>query len=162
MNQKVYDCGRCFLKPRVAKKLKNALLALQKYNYGLILYDCYRPAPVQHKLWQITPDRRYVAPPQKGSMHSRGIAIDLSLTDSLGRALDMGTPYDFFGPEAAPSYQKLSKTIRKRRKILKEVLTKQGFVQARSEWWHFSFPDKTYSLQDWQWVCPITDNQRER
>ncbi len=154
MQQQVYACGRCFLKTLTAQALDRALKVLLSKGYGLILYDCYRPAPVQQKLWEITPDKRFVAPPDKGSTHSRGMAVDLSMTDLGGTVLDMGTDYDYFGPEAAPSYSDLSDEILQRRQILREALWMEGFGQARSEWWHFSLRNSPSPLYQWEWKCP--------
>ena len=76
---RLYDCGRCFLHPTVAKALQRAAEDFKKQGYKIILFDCYRPLSIQRKLWEKVPDARYVTPLAKGSMHNRGAAIDLSL-----------------------------------------------------------------------------------
>lgn len=149
----IYPCGRFFLKPEVAKALQKAKEVLEKEGYGLILFDGYRPRPAQQKLWDKVPNPDYVAPPVEGSMHNRGVAIDLSLTDRDGKELNMGTPYDFFGPEAHHDYSQLPAEILERRLKLKSVMESHGFQSIRTEWWHYSFTKSTYPLDDWQWPC---------
>jgi D-alanyl-D-alanine dipeptidase len=151
--QTLYPCGRCLLRPAVARALLEVLEDLRSQGYGLKLFDCYRPHPVQEQLWEATPDRRYVTDPAKGSMHNRGAAVDLTLTDPEGRELDMGTGYDYFGREAWHSYEQLPDTILQRRKILKAALEAQGFSGIRTEWWHYSFRKKAFPVSDYQWPC---------
>ena len=154
MQLQVYDCGRCFLRPRVAAALERAAITLQRQGYGLLLYDCYRPRPAQQKLWDVTPDPRYVTPPAKGSMHNRGAAVDLTLTDlTTGDTLDMGTPYDYFGREAWPAYTDLPQPILERRTHLKAALLAEGFKGIRTEWWHFAYPGTAAPLSAWEWPC---------
>jgi D-alanyl-D-alanine dipeptidase len=93
VKEKMYECPRCFLRPDVARAIAKAHKALQKKGYGLKMYDCYRPRPIQWKLWNKVPDTRYVADPRKGSMHNRGMAVDLTIVDKNGQELDMGTDF---------------------------------------------------------------------
>ena len=53
----------------------------KKLGYKLKIFDAYRPVNVQKKLWDILPDANFIAPPEKGSPHSRGVAVDLTLVD---------------------------------------------------------------------------------
>ncbi len=108
---------------------------------------------MQWELWEKTPDPRYVTNPKKGSMHNRGMAIDLTLTDMDGNELDMGTSYDHFGPEAHPAYKKLPEPVLKRRKLLRRIMKKVGFRPIRTEWWHFSFMGRMHSISEWEWAC---------
>lgn len=153
VEEKMYDCGRCFLRPEVAQKVVKVHQQLQARGLGLKMFDCYRPRPIQWKLWEKVPDKRYVSDPRKGSMHNRGAAVDLTIVDSRGQPLDMGTTYDFFGPEAWSTYQNLSDTVLANRKLLKSVLEAEGFRGIRTEWWHFSYPGKGYALSDMLWNC---------
>ena len=153
---KLYDCGRCFLHPTVAKALLLAAEDFKKLGYKIILFDCYRPLSIQRKLWQKVPDPRYVTPPTKGSMHNRGAAVDISLQEITSKKeLDMGTPYDFFGNEAYMDYQNLSAVASKNRKLLHSTLIKYGFRPIRTEWWHFSFSGSGAGISEWNWSCPL-------
>lgn len=153
VQEKMYECGRCFLRPEAARAVVAAQRELQKRGLALKMFDCYRPRPVQWKLWEKVPDKRYVSDPRKGSMHNRGAAVDVTLTDSTGRQLEMGTPYDFFGPEAHFSYRALPDSVRANRALLRETMMEQGFLPIRTEWWHFSFAEKSYELSDMLWKC---------
>lgn len=152
--KKIYPCGRCFVRPEVAEKL----LLIQKdlkerYGFGLKLFDCYRPAPAQQRLWDAVPDPDYVTPPAKGSMHSKGLAVDLTIVDKNGNDLNMGTPYDFFGREAHHDYEDFAADIQKNRVLIKKVMELHGFNSIRTEWWHYSLTKKSYPLSDWEWQC---------
>lgn len=154
VQEKIYPCARCFLKPQVANALIKVNRTLIQKGYQLKLFDCYRPAPAQQILWNKVPDSLYVAPPAKGSMHSRGMTLDLTLTDLQGNEIDMGTPYDFFGPEAHPDYPKLSPVVIKHRKMLSEAMRLGGFQPITTEWWHFTYGSGYPPLEDWEWLCP--------
>ncbi len=151
--QKIYDCARCYLRPEAAESLLKVQQDLQeKFGYSLKIFDCFRPRAYQQRLWDIVPNADYVTPPAKGSMHSRGLAVDLTLVDEQGNELDMGTPFDFFGEEAHYSYNH-SDAIKRNRWILKSTMEKQGFGGIRTEWWHFSYRNKSYPLDEWIWEC---------
>lgn len=153
MDQQIYDCGRCFLEKDTKRRLDSVAIELRKEGYRLLLFDCFRPLPFQQKLWDIKPSANYVTPPWKGSMHNRGLAIDLSLEDSTGTQVDMGTSFDFFGPKAHSMYQGLPKKIIENRKRLRSAMKKHGFTGIRTEWWHFSNKNVTSELSEWQWSC---------
>lgn len=150
---KIYDCPRCLLRPEAAKALVKAHKMLQKRGLGLKMFDCYRPRPYQQRLWDKVPNPDYVTPPAKGSMHSRGAAVDLTIVDSKGKELDMGTPYDFFGVEAHTDNRKLPARVLANRRLLTETLESVGFKGIRTEWWHFSWQRKDYPLSDYVWPC---------
>ena len=149
----IYDCPRCFLRPETARALVRAQAILKKQNLGLKLYDCYRPRPYQQRLWDKVPDPNYVMPPAKGSMHSRGAAVDLTLVDAKGNELDMGTSYDFFGPQAHYDYERLPAQVLANRRLLRRTMEAVGLKGIRTEWWHFSYQGKKFPLSDWVWPC---------
>lgn len=150
----MYDCGACYLRPEVAVAVGQAHQMLKEQGYGgLKMFDCYRPRPIQQKLWDKVPDARYVTPPWKGSMHNRGLAVDLTIIDSLGHQLDMGTRFDYFGVEGYHTYLGHSDEIQANRTLLKETLSKVGFRHIRTEWWHYSYRKVTYPISDWVWGC---------
>ncbi len=150
---KMYDCPRCFFRPAVAKALVKAHKALKKKGFGLKMYDCYRPRPIQWKLWNKVPDPRYVADPRKGSMHNRGMAADLTIVDSEGKELDMGTGFDFFGKEAYHNYTDLPKQVLDNRKLLLNTMAAVGMKFTTTEWWHYSYKPKAFPIDDWVWEC---------
>jgi D-alanyl-D-alanine dipeptidase len=86
-----------------------------------------------------------VADPREHSIHNYGSAIDLTVADEKGNALDMGTKFDFFGELAYPSKErellsknKLSKKAYENRQILRNAMKSAGFMPIEYEWWHFN------------------------
>jgi D-alanyl-D-alanine dipeptidase len=153
VNAKMYDCGRCFLRPAVARALVAVHHQLQKQGLGLKMFDCYRPRPIQWKLWKIVPDPRYVADPRIGSMHNRGAATDLTIVDSTGRELDMGTDFDFFGKAAHHDFHGLPENVLKNRQMLLTIMEQHGFQHIRTEWWHYSYKPESFPIAGWVWHC---------
>jgi D-alanyl-D-alanine dipeptidase len=151
--KQIYPCGRCFLRKEVIAALAKAEEELNGKGYKFVLFDCYRPSPAQQKLWDIVPNPDYVTPPEKGSMHNRGLAVDLSLTDMNGMMLNMGTAYDFFGKEAHIDFLEHPKQVLNNRLLLKETMEKYGFKGIRTEWWHFSFQNLNSPIASWEWEC---------
>ncbi len=154
--EKMYPCSRCFLRPEVAKAVVKAQGLLNKKGYGLKMLDCYRPRPIQQKLWDKVPNPSYVTPPGKGSMHNRGSAVDLTLVDENGKELDMGTPFDFFGKEAHQDYEDLPEEILQRRELLRETMRKVSLYPIRTEWWHYYYAPGAptgHELSDMIWKC---------
>ncbi len=155
MEQRIYDCGRCFYRPPVAAALASVQRELEARGLGLKLFDCYRPQPYQQRLWDVLPDARYVANPARGSLHSRGAAADLTLINlDTGVELDMGTPYDYFGEEAYTTTTDLPPHVLQNRALLQDVMARNTFAAIRTEWWHFNFLGPRQPLSEWVWACP--------
>jgi len=156
MKTQVYDCPKCLLRKKVAQAVIKAHKDLQALGYGgLKMYDCYRPFFVQFKLWEVAPRKGYVADPTDGvgSMHNRGQAVDLTIVDSLGKELEMGTAYDFFGKEAHPGYMGHPKEVIANRQLLAQTLAKYGFGGVKSEWWHFSYRQRSFKTSNEPFDC---------
>jgi D-alanyl-D-alanine dipeptidase len=154
VGEKIYPCPRCYLHPVLAKKVKLLQKDVSKrYGWSLKLFDCYRPRPAQKRLWTIKPDPNYVTDPQLGSMHNRGLAVDLTLVDKNGREMDMGTPFDFFGTASHSDYTDLPQTVIKNRSILRKLMELHGLKGIRTEWWHYSLQSISAPLSDWEWQC---------
>ena len=153
VKEKMYDCNRCFLRPEVAQKIVEAHLMLQEGGLGLKMLDCFRPRPIQQKLWDKFKNPLYVTDPAKGSMHNRGAAVDLTIVDPDGKQLDMGTAFDYFGKEAHHAYTNLSKEVLANRKLLLETMQAVELHPITTEWWHYSFRGERYELSDMLWDC---------
>ena len=136
LKTKVYDCEACYLRYKTVKALIKANEKFIKKGYKIMLFDCYRPLDIQKKMWQIVSNPNYVADPKKGSIHNRGGAVDITLVDSTGVAIDMGTPFDFFGIEASHDYENLADEVKENRRMLRKIMTRSGFRIFESEWWH--------------------------
>lgn len=148
------DLDNAYLQPEIARKLAKAstFLRVKHPGYRLLVYDAARPNAVQYILWDALDELKiparqkpqYVADPKIGSIHNFGCAIDLTVADEKGAPLDMGTPYDFFGPLAYPRMEaqmlnngKLTKKQIANRTILRQAMTQAGFSVNPTEWWHF-------------------------
>ncbi|GHB62317.1 hypothetical protein GCM10007390_15150 [Persicitalea jodogahamensis] len=145
------DLENAYLQPDIAKKLAKASASLRKAHpgYRLLIYDAARPNSVQYILWDaldvpLRQKPQYVADPKIGSIHNFGCAVDLTVANEKGAPLDMGTPYDFFGPLAYPRMEsqmlaqgKLSRKQLANRQILRQAMTQAGFRQNTTEWWHY-------------------------
>ena len=154
LNAKVYDCAQCILRYKTVKNLIEANNHFIKKGYKIKLFDCYRPLDIQKKMWQIVPNPEYVANPAKGSIHNRGGAVDITLVDSNGNEVDMGTKFDHFGPESSHFYKELPREIIKNRKLLKKIMEKHHFESFDSEWWHYNLIEaKKDALSNFNWIC---------
>lgn len=154
LKTKVYNCQECLLRYKTALQLVEANKEFMKRGYRIKLFDCYRPLSVQKKMWEIVPDANYVANPNRGSIHNRGGAVDITLVNAQGEELDMGTGFDHFGPEASHLYKELPRKIRKNRKYLKEIMQKHHFESYDSEWWHYNLVgSKKEELSNFNWQC---------
>lgn len=100
LGQKIYNEPRCLLRWAAAKRLIRVQEALKEQGLGLKVFDCYRPPSAQRKMWAIKPDPNYVANPDKGSRHNRGMAVDLTLVDANKQELVMPTGFDDFSLRA--------------------------------------------------------------
>jgi D-alanyl-D-alanine dipeptidase len=154
LKEKVYPCDECFLRVKTVKALLEANKSFIEKGFKIKLYDCYRPRAIQKKMWRIVPDANFVANPKKGSIHNRGGAVDISLVDSVGNELNMGTKFDFFGKEASHNYQNLSDEILANRKFLKEIMLQNNFRIFESEWWHYNLNGSNKDeVSNKKWRC---------
>ena len=141
--------GAC-LQPDVARMLAEASRYLKTLHPGLrlLVYDAVRPLSVQQKMWERVKDtkyHRYVAHPERLSLHNFGAAVDLTLADSLGQPLDMGVPFDHFGRAASIRDEQglmqegiLTLQHVQNRQLLRQVMLHVGFRSVSGEWWHFN------------------------
>jgi D-alanyl-D-alanine dipeptidase len=105
------------------------------------------------------------------SGHSRGSVVDLTLVklgskitkdlqfkenmtdcrkvdgiDKTGQ-VNMGTSYDCFSLQAHTNNKQVSSEALKNRNILKNAMTKHGFINYPKEWWHFMLKNEPYPKQ---------------
>lgn len=146
----LYPSDKVYVRNVVGKALSKAHnYLLDNYNIGIKIFDGFRPLSVQKKMWEIFPNPNYVADPATGSRHNRGAAVDITLIDSTGTELDMGTEYDNFTERAHYAYPDLSDKVKYNRKLLRETMVKFGFDPIETEWWHFDYKGwKNYSILD--------------
>ncbi|MBN2380997.1 D-alanyl-D-alanine dipeptidase [candidate division WOR-3 bacterium] len=137
----LYPEARCFARACMAESLASVSLKARTLGYRLKVFDCYRPQRVQFQMWELAPDTRYVANPNRGSRHNRGTAVDLTLLDSTGTELDMGSGFDEFTERSHRGYAGLSEKQKENRELLTHLMTSTGFTTVTSEWWHYDYFD---------------------
>ena len=137
----IYDHPLCFLHPEAEACLRKAVIAARGLGLGLKIFDAFRPHEAQEALWAFAPDPDYIADPKQGSNHTRGVALDLTLVDDRGEALDMGTPVDTMSAESHHFYPAHPASVQVNRMKLLTVMLEAGFVHHPREWWHYQLPD---------------------
>lgn len=158
-----YEEPCALLTKEAARALKSVASEVMVQGYRLKVFDAYRPvSAVKHfVLWGIEdqdirmkpyfyPDlekqelfiKGYIA---KQSSHSRGSTVDLTLLDmKSGKELDMGSPFDLFGPISHPDYKGITDEQYENRMILQNVMIRNGFKAIDCEWWHFTLDAEPY------------------
>jgi zinc D-Ala-D-Ala dipeptidase len=137
----VYARPACFLRPEAAACLRRAIELARPHGLRLKIFDAYRPSEAQWKLWHHTPDPEFLADPRRGSPHSRGVAVDLTLVDASGNELAMGTPFDAFTPLSHHGRTDLAPAVQANRLLLLGLMTAAGWDFYRNEWWHYQLFD---------------------
>jgi len=152
-HKKVYPAARCFVRAEVAERLKEAAAELKELGLGITVFDGYRPLAVQRIFWNLMPDERYVADPEKGSRHNRGAAVDLTLHDlSTGENIEMPSEFDDLSERAHRDYVGIttrSIIAARNSKLLELIMEKHGFIGLPTEWWHYDHVDwEQYGIMD--------------
>ncbi|MDR3187562.1 MAG: hypothetical protein LBT94_00030, partial [Prevotellaceae bacterium] len=148
--QLYHDFNEAYLQEEAALKLSSAQSIVKGIspNLSLVVYDAARPQRIQQQCWEIACGRglQYLfMPPQHISMHTYGVAVDVSLIDLAACAeLDMGGLPDNPSALAAPKREremlrkgKLSRQQHENRLLLRRVMQAAGFTPISNEWWHF-------------------------
>lgn len=153
-----------YVREGVYERLQEALSVLPKI-YSLVLYDGYRPFQVQQYLFthfaqeiaqrfpQLSAQeidcetRRYVAFPSLDCAHLvphlTGGAVDITLGDINGHALNLGTAFDEISAKSATRYfEQFPNENHKActyRRLLYNCMTMAGFTNYSEEWWHYDY-----------------------
>lgn len=135
--QPVYARPDCYLHRDAAGHLNAAIGLAAAIGLKLHIFDAFRPSEAQWVLWNHTPDPNFLADPRRGSPHSRGVAIDLTLIDERGSALEMGTAFDAFTPLSHHGNTEISAIAQRNRMLLMGLMTTAGWDFYRNEWWHY-------------------------
>ena len=130
----------CLIRPEIALRLKAAQQYLRGWNYGLKIWDAYRPEQAQRALWQRWNKRGYVADPGdgRGSLHTWGLAVDVTLVDRFGNDVAMPSDFDVFTKDASGIYRGESDTVHANLRLLHRAMFGSGFQGLSTEWWHFA------------------------
>jgi D-alanyl-D-alanine dipeptidase len=154
-----FDCA--WLRCEAAQGLEAAAqwLAAARPGWQLRVLDALRPQRVQEAIWQDvagTPMALYFAEPVRGSIHSFGMAVDVTLLDPQGTEADMGSGFDEMTPASHPALHAehlargvLSATQVAARDCLREAMAHGGFAGIATEWWHFDHGDRDAVRRSW-------------
>jgi D-alanyl-D-alanine dipeptidase len=137
----VYARAACWLNPEAAERLRAAIALARGIGLRLKIFDAFRPTEAQWKLWQHTPDPDFLADPRRGSPHSRGAAVDLTLLDAAGEELDMGTAFDAFTSLSHHGNLAIGPAAQRNRATLLGLMSAAGWDFYRNEWWHYQLFD---------------------
>lgn len=153
-----------FIRDTLARRLATVNQALKSYGYRLKVVYGYRHPEVQEQYFR----RRYqelkreypglesdvlakythnfVAVPEVAG-HPTGGAVDLTVIDSNGTEIDMGTVIaDYTEPAKIQTYAaEISSAQRENRSLLHDLMVGQGFAPFYGEWWHFSYGDREWA-----------------
>lgn len=157
---------KCYVRKEVYERLISAAKMLPA-GYQLKILDAWRPFALQQELYTTYSDRivkefglsgysedkqrsvirKYVSEPiedrELPPVHTTGGAVDLTIIGKDGKELEMGTDFDAFTDKTNTSYFETGENIeiRDNRRLLYHVMTKAGFTNLPSEWWHFDYGD---------------------
>ncbi|NHI02276.1 M15 family metallopeptidase [Oceanimonas sp. MB9] len=164
----------CYVRRPVLERLQQAAMLLPA-GVELVVLDGWRPFRVQQYLYEtlvdalsrqypdedeqglLTRARHFVAPPSADdaapSPHLTGGAVDVCLCDGTGRLLNMGTGFDDISPWSyTAAFESVVRPgaeeaeIIENRRLLHSCMTRAGFTNLPSEWWHYD-----YGNQSWAW-----------
>lgn len=138
-----FGLDKCYVHPDLYTKLMQLESTLAEKKLKLVLFDGYRPVEVQQQMWNAVPDERYIANPQKGSNHNRGIALDCGLAREDGAYLQFPTEFDDFSEKAWHAHvcSAEESELCKNRDLLHFLMTSIGLVTYPTEWWHYQLPN---------------------
>lgn len=139
--QPIYSTATCLLHKDAASALGKSIEIACVAGFSLLVLDAYRPHQAQERLWHACPDQNYVVPLSQGSNHTRGTAIDVTLVDTDGQILDMGTGFDEMNELSHPYHPSLSYAAQRNRLLLNAIMFGGGFSGITTEWWHFELPN---------------------
>jgi D-alanyl-D-alanine dipeptidase len=166
----------CYVRDTVAKLLIKASKLLLN-GHKLVVLDAWRPIDIQEiifsrfkeKLKRCYPNlsekklvdltQKYVSLPSASednpSPHNTGGAVDLSLIDTSGDYLKMGSSFDDFNEQSNTRYyeqqieagKKLSDEeliASKNRRLLFYIMNRVGFTNYPDEWWHYDYGNQLW------------------
>ncbi|MCT7984310.1 D-alanyl-D-alanine dipeptidase [Laspinema sp. A4] len=150
-------------------------------QWQILIFDAYRPIAVQQFMVDYTfmeqvrsqgLDSENLSPSERQEIlaqvyqfwaipsldpatpppHATGAAVDVTLVNEAGIAVEMGSPIDEISPRSHPDYFAQSsdrphQDYHNHRQILAQAMQQAGFAQHPNEWWHFCKGD-----QMWAWL----------
>jgi D-alanyl-D-alanine dipeptidase len=157
-----FDCAWLHCDAATALERVVAWLAVRRPGATALVLDALRPQRVQQQLWDAlagTDLQMYLADPQRGSIHSFGMALDITILDEAGRELDMGTGFDDLTERSHPALEpqwlargELTLEHIANRQLLRDAMAQAGFHGISTEWWHYDCGDRNVVRQTFRRV----------
>ena len=161
-----------YVRTDVLNRLKEAADSLGD-QYKLVLRAGHRPVEVQEKLLELCAKdykgenpgvsdedalshaRTFVDDPSLTlPSHCGGGSVDVELYDvTLNSLVDFGSPRDLDDDISYLHSNRITPKQKENRMLLLKSMLNAGFASCYSEWWHFSYGDKT-----WAWFYGKQDS----
>ena len=148
------DCAWLRREAAVGLEAAAGWLHAQRPGWRLLVLDALRPQRVQEAIWVDvagTPAQEYFANPERGSIHSYGMAVDVTLVLPDGSEADMGSGFDEMTLASHPSLHAqhlasgvLSAAHVAERDCLWAAMQHGGYAGIPNEWWHFDHGDRDH------------------
>jgi D-alanyl-D-alanine dipeptidase len=155
-----HDCAWLHRDAAAALERVVQWLAAARPGYTVLVLDALRPQRVQEQLWDAlagTGLQIYLANPARGSIHSFGMALDITLLDERACEVDMGTGFDDLSERSQPGLEQallargeITPAQIANRQLLRDAMAHGGFAGISSEWWHYDFGDRDVVRRTYQ------------
>lgn len=145
----------------VVAKLEQIADKLAQQGLSLAIYELYRSREKQNQMRQVQRDDLLRQNPdiseqellfqlnkrvsKEGGGHQTGGAVDLTICDSTGVPLDMGTAYSEFNTSTPTFSKTLTPEQKRNRTLLVSTMREAGFANYPLEWWHYSYGDTLWA-----------------
>lgn len=153
-----------YVRDSIAKKLAKIESSLREKGYRLKIVYGYRHPSVQAKYFynrretlslqhsELSTEQldrythSFVAAPSVAG-HPAGAAVDLTIIESDGSYIDMGTAIaDYSDEEKIKTFgDGLTEQQQRNRKLLHDLMVAENFAPFYGEWWHFSYGDREWA-----------------
>ncbi len=158
-----YQAKKIVISREAAEALKKVQADLKSEGYGLKVFDAYRPQRAVNHFMRWVRDRndqktkaKYYPDIEKSTLagggyisgrssHSRGSTVDLTLVKTGKGEVDMGTNFDYFGPESSHQSSRVTPAQRANRERLRAAMSRGGFGSYHKEWWHYTLRNEPFS-----------------
>jgi D-alanyl-D-alanine dipeptidase len=157
-----FDCAWLHREAAAALEQAVAWLAVRRPGATALVLDALRPQRVQQQLWDAlagTDLQMYLANPERGSIHSFGMALDITIVDEAGRELDMGTGFDDLTELSHPAKEEqflargaITREHIANRQLLRGAMFHAGFQGISTEWWHYDCGERSVVRQTFRRV----------
>jgi len=153
----------CIISKPAAEAIRCVQDELKPFGLELKIFDAYRPQMAVDNFVRWAADikdvkmkKQYYPEVDKSRLfkdgyiasksgHTRGSTIDLTIIQAVsGRELDMGGPFDFFGPVSWPDSELVPADKLANRLLLRTLMVKYGFKPYEKEWWHFTLNNEPF------------------